>query len=51
MTGKPFLPPDEQRFYDRTVDGLRQAGWTRDEAEAEAIARVDTARQRKATKA
>lgn len=41
---KPFLPPDEQAFYDRTVDELRRAGWSRSDAEAEAIDRVAKAR-------
>lgn len=47
---KAFLPPDEQRFYDSTVDGLRRAGWSRSEAESEAIDRVVTARDRKAAR-
>ena len=41
-----FLPNDEQRSYDSMVDGLRRAGWTRSEAEAEAIGRIDERRHR-----
>lgn len=41
-----FLPDDEQKTYDSTVDGLRRQGWSKSDAEAEAIARIDAARQR-----
>lgn len=41
---KPFLPDDEQRLYDSIVHGLRSQGWSRFDAEGEAIARVADAR-------
>lgn len=47
MTTEPFLPPDEQRFYDSTVDGLRRAGWSRFDAEGEACERIEALRARK----
>jgi hypothetical protein len=39
-----FLPPDEQAFYDRCVDGLRRAGWSRIDAESEALDRIECRR-------
>lgn len=42
----PFLPPDEQRLYDSIVHGLRSQGWTRSDAESEAIDRVIIRRDR-----
>lgn len=39
-----FLSGSEQRTYDQIVDGLRRRGWSKSEAEAEAIARVDAMR-------
>lgn len=35
-----FLPPDEQRLFDNVVHGLRMKGWSRTDAESEAIDRV-----------
>ncbi len=35
-----FLPADEQRLYDNIVHGLRSQGWSRSDAESEAIDRV-----------
>lgn len=46
MTAGPFLPRDEQSFYDRCVDGLRRAGWPRADAEGEALDRLETQRQK-----
>lgn len=39
-----FLPPDEQRFHDSTVDGLRRQGWSRMDAESEAMDRIERQR-------
>lgn len=41
MDNKPFLPADEQRFYDDVVHGLRSQGWSRLEAEGEALDRLE----------
>jgi hypothetical protein len=41
-----FLPPDEQRFYDSVVDGLRRQGWSRIDAEGEALDRIEKMRER-----
>lgn len=35
---------EEQRFYESTVDGLRRQGWSRIEAEGEALARIERRR-------
>lgn len=45
-TVNKFLPDDEQKTYDSVVDGLRRQGWSKSDAEAEAIARIDAARER-----
>ena len=45
MTGTRFLPPEEQRLYDSIVHGLRSRGWSRSDAEAEAIERVAKRRE------
>jgi hypothetical protein len=37
---QPWLPEDEQRFYDGVVHGLRMKGWSRMEAEGEALNRL-----------
>lgn len=37
-----------QRFYGSVVDGLRRAGWSRIEAESEALDRVEKLRERDA---
>lgn len=42
-----FLPADEQVFYDGVVHGLRMKGWSRAEAEAEAMDRVVAMRDRR----
>jgi hypothetical protein len=36
----------EQALYESIVHGLRSRGWSRIEAEGEAIARIDRQRQR-----
>lgn len=41
-----FLPDHEQKLYDSTVDGLRRQGWSKSDAEAEAIDRIVAARPR-----
>ena len=46
MTDANFLPADEQGLYDSIVHGLRSRGWSRIEAEGEAIGRIDAARRR-----
>jgi hypothetical protein len=43
---KDFLPPDEQRFYDSVVDGLRRQGWSRMDAEGEALDRIEKQREK-----
>lgn len=45
-----FLPEDEQKFYDSTVHGLRSQGWSRIEAESEALDRVIKLRNTKPKK-
>lgn len=39
-----FLPENEQSLYDSMVHGLRERGWSKSDAEAEAIARIDAKR-------
>lgn len=41
------MTQDEQRLYDSIVHGLRQQGWSRFEAEGEALVRVDARRSEK----
>lgn len=38
------MTPDEQRLFDSVVHGLRSAGWSRLEAEGEALNRVERKR-------
>ena len=38
------MTPEEKRFYDSVVDGLRRSGWTKQEAEGEALDRLDRRR-------
>lgn len=45
-TQEAFLPTDEQQFFDSVVHGLRSAGWSRTEAEDEALSRIEAKRQR-----
>lgn len=40
-----FIPDDEQKLYDSMVHGLRTQGWSKSDAEAEAIARIAAKRQ------
>jgi hypothetical protein len=42
-----FLPADEQGFYDSIVHGLRSKGWSRIEAESEALDRLEKLREKK----
>lgn len=44
-----FLPDDEQKLYDSMVHGLREQGWSKSEAEGEAIARIAAKRQNSAS--
>lgn len=37
----------ERRLYDSIVHGLRMRGWSRIEAEGEALARIDRMRQKR----
>ena len=37
---------EHQRFYDSVVDGLRRRGWSRIEAESEALDRIETLREK-----
>jgi hypothetical protein len=39
-----WLPPDEMRFYESVVHGLRSRGWSRIEAEGEALERIERLR-------
>ena len=39
------MTPEERRLFDSTVHGLRSRGWSRIEAEGEALARIDRARR------
>lgn len=39
-----WLPEDEQGFYDTCVHGLRMKGWSRIDAEDEALARIEARR-------
>jgi hypothetical protein len=48
MMEKTFLPPAEQAFYDRVVHGLRSQGWSRLEAEGEALDRIERQRSKAA---
>jgi hypothetical protein len=43
---KAFLEADEQALYDSIVHGLRSQGWSRMDAEGEALARIERQRQR-----
>lgn len=46
--GQPVDPPEpdaERRLYDSTVDGLRKQGWSRLDAEGEALDRQERRRQ------
>lgn len=43
----PFLPDDEQRLYDGIVHSLRSRGWSRSDAEAEAIDRIVIRREQR----
>lgn len=42
------MSEEDRAFYDSVVHGLRSAGWTRSEAEAEALERVERRRAREA---
>lgn len=42
-----FLPGAEQRFFDSVVHGLRSRGWSRIDAESEALDRLEKQRQRR----
>jgi hypothetical protein len=39
-----FLPPDEQVFFDSVVHGLRSRGWSKLDAEGEALERLERSR-------
>lgn len=39
-----FLPDGEQSFFDSVVHGLRSRGWSRIEAEGEALDRLEAQR-------
>lgn len=41
----PSLPSDEQAFFDNVVHNLRLRGWSKGEAEAEALERVERRRR------
>jgi hypothetical protein len=43
-----WLPEDERGFYASCVHGLRLRGWSRSDAEGEAMDRLLTLRDRKA---
>lgn len=43
------MTQDEQKRYDSIVHGLRSQGWTRIEAEGEALERIEATRTRSAT--
>lgn len=43
-----LLAGDERRFYDSVVHGLRSRGWSRLEAEGEALDRLEALRARAA---
>lgn len=49
MSEGKFLPDNEQSFYDSVVDGLRRQGWSRIDAEDEALERLDRLRARRLT--
>jgi hypothetical protein len=44
---QPWLPANEQRFFDSVVHGLRMAGWSRIDAESEAMDRLERQRQKR----
>lgn len=44
-----FLPDDEQKLYDSMVHGLREQGWSKGDAEAEAIDRIVAKRNNSAS--
>lgn len=48
MCKQDFLPAEEQGFYDSVVHDLRSRGWTRSEAEGEALDRIEKLRAKKA---
>lgn len=43
---KDWLPENEQRFYDSVVHSLRMKGWSRIDAEDEAMGRLEALRQK-----
>jgi|TARA_Y100000310_G_C20623156_1_gene784413 hypothetical protein len=49
MSEGKFLPDNEQSFYDSVVDGLRRQGWSRIDAEDEALERLERHRANSAT--
>jgi hypothetical protein len=40
------MSPEEQKLYDSIVHGLRSQGWSRIEAEGEALDRIERQRQK-----
>lgn len=44
-----WLPEDERRFYESCVHGLRMRGWSRIDAESEALDRLEILRLRRKT--